>query len=98
MSSKAKQLERRLRQIELLKNFEGDFYQEKKVGNEWLIKMWNGGTHKWQVAVFSESSFRKYKSFDRATQKQEELDEKFQAEIHFERPTLESVKKMTDGN
>ena len=96
--SKSAKLKRQLRQIELLKNFEGDYYQEKKVGNEWLVKMYNGGTGKWQVAVFSESSFRKYKSFDRAMEEQEELDEKFQMTIKFERPTLESVKKMVDGN
>lgn len=35
MKGQAKKLKRLARQQELLKNFEGDFYQEKKVGNEW---------------------------------------------------------------
>lgn len=91
--SKKKQKERQERQIELLKNFEGDFSQEKKVGNEWQIKMWNGGTQKWQVAVFNEVLFRKYKSFERAKEEVEELDEKFKQEIAFERPTLETIKE-----
>ncbi len=90
--TKKKQRERQERQIELLKNFQGDFYQEKKIGNEWLIKMWNGGTKKWQVAVFSEVSYKKYKAFDRAREEEEELENKFKEQVEFERPTLESVK------
>lgn len=43
-----KKAKRLARQIELLKNFEGDFYQEKKVGNEWYVKSFNGGTH-WKL-------------------------------------------------
>lgn len=60
-----KRLARIARQEELLKNFNqaGDHYEEKKVGDTWMVKMWNGGTNRWQVAVFSEVSFRNYKSF-----------------------------------
>ena len=40
-----------------------DFYEEKQVGDKWYVKMYNGGTDKWQVAVFSNESFRRYKTF-----------------------------------
>ena len=79
--SKTAKLKRQARQLELLKNFEGDFYQEKKVGNEWYVKMWNGGTKRWQVAVFNEYNFLKYKSFARATKEQEEMDNAFKERI-----------------
>lgn len=94
MKSQAKKLKRLARQLELLKNFEGDFYQEKKVGNEWHIKMWNGGTNKWQVAVFTDVAYKKYKAFGSAKKEEEELDEKFKEKVfddNFQRPTLESI-------
>lgn len=94
MKGQAKKLKRQAIQNELLKNFEGDFYQEKKVGEEWYVKMFNGGTKKWQVAVFSQKSFNAYKAFKGATKQQKELDTKFKEEIVFERPTLENVKKL----
>ena len=97
--SKKKQLERQLKQLELLKNFEGDFYQEKKIGNEWLIKMWNGGTKKWQVAKFSEVAYKKYKAFGTAKKEEEELDNQFKEKVfdeNFKRPTLESIKNMLE--
>lgn len=61
--TKTSKLKRLARQEELLKNFTGDFYQEKKIGNEWYVKSFNGSTGRWQVSVFSEKSFRGYKSF-----------------------------------
>lgn len=61
--SKAGKIKRLVRQEELLKNFEGDFYQEKKIGYKWYVKMYNRGTDRWQVAVYSEESFAKYKEF-----------------------------------
>lgn len=36
-------------------------YQEKKVNGFWLIKQFNGDTKNWQVAVFTEESFKSYK-------------------------------------
>ena len=61
---KEKQKEqRRQKQRELLKYFEGDFYQEKKIGDKWFVKMFNGNTERWQVAIYSESSFQTYKEF-----------------------------------
>ena len=75
--SKSKQLKRQACQIELLKNFEGDFYQEKKIGDKWYVKMWNGATKKWQVAVYGENSFRNYKKFTEAQEYEDELQEKF---------------------
>ena len=52
------------RQFLLLKHFEGDFYQEKKINNQWYIKTWNGNQKRWQVAVYSEQSFNLYKAFN----------------------------------
>jgi hypothetical protein len=60
-----RKLENIIRQQELLKNFEGEFYQEKKVGNNWLVKMFNKDNGKWQVAVYSEDSYRKYKDYQK---------------------------------
>ena len=81
------------RQIILLKHFEGDYYQEQKVGDEAYVKMWNGGTKRWQVAVFSQQSFRNYKNHcpvdDEPVQRQQSLP--------FERPTLESIKKLVQS-
>lgn len=101
MKGQAKKLKRLAIQNELLKNFEQeeDHYEEKKVGNEWLIKMWNGGTNKWQVAKFSEISYKKYKSMGNARKEEEALDEKFKGKIfddNFKRPTLESIKNMLE--
>jgi hypothetical protein len=62
MGKRAK-LERQRRQQELLKLFVGDWYQEKQVGDKWYVKMWNGGTNKWQVGEFTAASFKKYKQF-----------------------------------
>lgn len=42
---------------------EYDHYEEKDMGSEWWVKMWNGGTKRWQVAIFSPQSFQKYKGF-----------------------------------
>lgn len=65
MTKKKREL-RRLRQEELLKNFQQDedHYEEKKVGSEWYIKNWNGGTKKWQVSVYSNQSYRNYKNYN----------------------------------
>lgn len=90
---KQKRLER---QLELLKMFEGDFYQEKQVGNEWYIKSFNGGTGRWQVSIYSGVAYRRYKSFDRAKQDGEELDEQFEQKTLWKAPTLEDVKEIVE--
>lgn len=87
-----KKQKRNQRQLELLKNFDGDFYQEKKIGDEWYIKMWNGGTKRWQVAVYSNLSYKKYKAFDTMKEESEDLDNQFNEKIAWERPTLENIK------
>ena len=53
---------RRQRQLELLKEFNqvGDYYEEKRVGDNWYIKMYDRGNDRWQVAIFSPQSYRKY--------------------------------------
>jgi len=58
-SKKLKEQEDRLSQFDQ----EIDHYEEKDMGGEIWIKMWNGGTKRWQVAIFSQESFEKYKSF-----------------------------------
>ena len=73
MSSETKKLEKQLRQQELLKNFEGDYYQEKQVGNKWLVKSLSGNTGKWQVAEYSEESFQRYKEYNENKQHLEYL-------------------------
>lgn len=64
----SKKLNRQKRQEGLLHEFDGqeggDHYEEKKIGNEWFIKSWNGGTGRWQVAVYPEQSYRRYKSYN----------------------------------
>jgi hypothetical protein len=77
----SKKAKRWKRQLELLKNFEGDFYQEKKIGNEWYVKMWNGGTARWQVAIFTEEKFRKYKGFANVAKEEEEMENQFKESI-----------------
>lgn len=54
---------KRRRQEELLKNFEGDYYQEKKIGDKWFVKQYNRNTERWQVAIYSEESFSRYKEY-----------------------------------
>lgn len=80
---KSKQLKRLLKQLELLHEFDHqkqDCYEERKIGNEWYVKQWNGGTKRWQVAIFSEDSFRRYKSF----QNKDENKENFEYAINKE--------------
>lgn len=74
-----------------------DHYEEKKVGNEWYIKSWNGGTQRWQVSVYSEVSYRRYKSY---TPEKEfaPIREKPEPKIPFVRPTLESIKKQLEND
>lgn len=98
MSSKSKQEKNKLRQIELLKHFEGDFYQEKILPDKVLVKMWNGGTNKWQVAVFTRSSFNNYKAFQGNGNKQKFEDKIEEEKIPFERPTLETLKNKAKQN
>ena len=47
----------------LLSFFEDNGYEEKEVNDFWLIKQWNGHTQKWQVAIFTKESFKRYKEF-----------------------------------
>ena len=38
-------------------------YMETWVNGFWLVKQWNGGTEQWQVAIYTESSFKRYKDY-----------------------------------
>lgn len=63
---KPKQLKRLQIQQERLHEFdhqELDHYEEKRIGNEWFIKNFNGGTGEWQVSVYSPESYKRYKAF-----------------------------------
>jgi predicted RNA-binding protein with PUA domain len=93
MKGQLKKQKRLERQLELLKNFnqEEDHYEEKKIGNQWYVKSFNGGTKRWQVSIFEEGAFGNYKAFSHARKEDEELDEKFKEKINFERPTLENL-------
>lgn len=93
MKGQAKKLKRLARQQELLSNFEGDFYQEKKIGDEWYIKSFNGGTGRWQVGIYNDIAYRRYKSYKQDSKDLIELfDRKLKPTIPFEKPTLESIK------
>ena len=81
MKGQAKKLKRLARQAELLKNFDEDHYQEKKVGDKWYVKQWNGNSKRWQVAIFSETSYKKYKQFAQARKEEEEMDNQFKESI-----------------
>ena len=64
---KPKQVKRLHRQEELLQEFSHqdiDHYEERQVGSEWFIKSWNRGTGRWQVSIYSNESYRRYKSFN----------------------------------
>ena len=62
---KAKQLKKLKEQEDRLKQFdqEIDHYEEKDMGGEVWVKSYNGGTGRWQVAIFSKKSFRAYKGY-----------------------------------
>lgn len=63
MSKESRRESRRLRQLELLKNFTDDFYQEKQVDGKWLVKHQDGVTGNWVVAEYSQESFQRYKEY-----------------------------------
>ena len=62
-----KKTKRQARQELLLKEVFGhqvrDFYEEKLAGDNWYVKQYNRNTDRWQVAVYTKDSFRRYKSF-----------------------------------
>lgn len=100
MKGQLKKQKRLDRQIELLKNFEGDFYQEKHIGEEWYIKSWNGGTERWQVSIFSDYSYQKYKRYGAFKKENEEDEEeiknKLEGNTDWEKPTIESIRKIVE--
>jgi hypothetical protein len=59
------------RQQFLLSFFDDAGYQEKQVNGFWLVKQFNGNTKSWQVAIFTNDSFRNYKDY---TEKNKQLD------------------------
>jgi len=75
------------RQIELLKKFnqEEDYYEEKKIDNKWYIKSFNGGTKRWQVSIFEEDKFKKYKGYNKVQEESRELDEMFNQKVRYDK-------------
>jgi len=65
--TKAKKARLRAIQDERLKEFidqKTDHYEERKVGDQWHIKNWNGGTtNRWQVSIYTEESFKRYQGY-----------------------------------
>ena len=91
---KLKQAKRLARQQELLKNFEGDFYQEKQVGDEWHIKQWNGNTERWQVAIYSKQSYANYKNYQEERNDEKSRLDNLLADDGWKPPTLDEIKKL----
>jgi hypothetical protein len=63
MSSKQKKYYNDVKRSFLLSFFDDtEKYTEQNVNGFWLIKQWNGNDKRWQVAIYSEESYRKYKA------------------------------------
>ena len=62
MSKQQKKIEEQNRRLTFFDQ-EEDHYAEKKIGVEWRIKSYNGGTGRWQVSIYSERSYKNYKSY-----------------------------------
>ena len=63
--TKTKKLRMDKEREDKLKLFEQtyDHYEEKRIGDKWYIKSFNGGTKFWQVAVYSLASYERYKQY-----------------------------------
>lgn len=48
-----------------------EIYQEKEVNGFWLVKCWDGNVNKWHVLIYTNESYRNYRSF---SEQQEKLD------------------------
>lgn len=68
---------RKKRQEELLSLFNQteDNYEEREIRGDVYVKMFNGNTQRWQVAVYSQKSFNNYKQFNNAMKINHELDQ-----------------------
>lgn len=49
-------------------------YDEKQIGSQVFVKHFNGTTGKWQVAVYSEESFKRYKEYSKPKPQRQELE------------------------
>lgn len=62
MPKKTKKEYNLIRQNFLLSFFDDeDKYAEKEVHGFWLVKHWNKDTHRWQIAIYTQESFKRYK-------------------------------------
>jgi len=62
-------IERKLRQQKFLLTFFDpvDDYKELEVNGYWLIKHWNGVQKAWRVSIFTQETFKNYKSCGQQT-------------------------------
>lgn len=58
----------------LLTFFSGTGYEEKEVNDYWLVKMWNGNSKSWQVAIYNKVAYSSYKKFQEGTKNQYQQD------------------------
>ena len=61
-----KRLKRLERQKGLLQEFSGqeiECYEEKKIGENYYIKSWNGTNKCWQVSIYKPESYARYKMY-----------------------------------
>ena len=93
MKGELKKIKRLQEQEERLKKFTGDFYQEKQIGSDWWVKSYNGATKRWQVAVYTEQSYRKYKNFQ-AQREPKRRKENIKPHKPFSRPSLSSIQEL----
>lgn len=54
----------KINQTERLKLFDTPTgYEEKFIDDKWYVKSFNGGTKKWQVAIYSIDAYKRYKGY-----------------------------------
>lgn len=91
MSKKQNRINRQNGLLQEFSHQEKDYYEERKIGNEWYIKSWNGGTHRWQVSIYSEQSYSRYKSYG-------ENKREFDYKLNKEENDVNAANDMVDGN
>lgn len=94
---KAQKKRRQAKQLGRLQEFAHqvtDHYEERLIGDEWYVKSFNGGTKRWQVAIYSKDSFRRYKSYTNNDNKKE-----FEYRVNKDEDMdINQANDMVDGN
>jgi len=78
MSHKTKNKERIARKLEAEKQLQGDFYQEKQIGDYWYIKMLYRTQYvcKWIICEYSQQSYDNYKNWKESKKMVEKREQK----------------------